>query len=61
MTERKGSWGNNTVPALKPRERDTHFQSTIFCRAAGEWPALNMADTFHAEPNRLTDLEKQSL
>lgn len=52
--------GSNARP-LQTAERDTYFQSTIFCCSAGEWLELYMADTFHPEPNRLTDLEKQSL
>lgn len=35
VREREGSW-KNAFPALKHRERDTYFQSTIFWCSAGE-------------------------
>lgn len=54
-----GAWrslGKRSSP--EPR---AYFQSTVLLRSAGPWLELYMADTFQPEPNRLTDLEKQSL
>lgn len=59
VTERKGL-GETLFPRKTPGAAP-YFQSTIFWRSAGAWLELYMADTFHPEPKRLTDLEKQSL
>lgn len=57
---RKGR-GKGTPRWWCPGLQATYFQSTIFLCSSGEWLELYMADTFHPEPKRFRDLEKQSL